>query len=427
MISLVLFGVMIILLILNVPVAIALGLASLAAILYSGDLTTGYIVQNLVTSSDSFTTMAIPFFVLAGEMMGGGGISRRLMDSARVFFGRFTGGLAIVTVVVCMFFAAISGSGPATVAAVGGMVIPSMLAAGYDKKFTLAVIAAAGSIGVIIPPSIPMVIYSVSTNQSISELFMAGFVPGILIGLTLIAYSYFYCKKRGYQGDKEPFSWKRAGKVLWDAKWALNCPVIILGGIYGGIFTPTEAAAVAAAYGFIVGVFVYKELTLKEAVKVIKSAVVTTSTIMLVIGCAAVFTKVLAVAKIPTLVANAITELNANKIVILILINVVLIFVGCFMETLCAIMILAPIFLPIVTAVGVDPIHFGIVMVVNLAIGFITPPLGINLFVASRVGGAQLSEVIKGIVPFIVVMIIDLLLITYLPAISLFLPKLFMR
>ena len=409
MISLVLFGVMIILLILNVPVAIALGLASLAAILYSGDLTTGYIVQNLVTSSDSFTTMAIPFFVLAGEMMGGGGISRRLMDSARVFFGRFTGGLAIVTVVVCMFFAAISGSGPATVAAVGGMVIPSMLAAGYDKKFTLAVIAAAGSIGVIIPPSIPMVIYSVSTNQSISELFMAGFVPGILIGLTLIAYSYFYCKKRGYQGDKEPFSWKRAGKVLWDAKWALICPVIILGGIYGGIFTPTEAAAVAAAYGFIVGVFVYKELTLKEAVKVIKSAVVTTSTIMLVIGCAAVFTK------------------NANKIVILILINVVLIFVGCFMETLCAIMILAPIFLPIVTAVGVDPIHFGIVMVVNLAIGFITPPLGINLFVASRVGGAQLSEVIKGIVPFIVVMIIDLLLITYLPAISLFLPKLFMR
>lgn len=212
MISLVLFGVMIILLILNVPVAIALGLASLAAILYSGDLTTGYIVQNLVTSSDSFTTMAIPFFVLAGEMMGGGGISRRLMDSARVFFGRFTGGLAIVTVVVCMFFAAISGSGPATVAAVGGMVIPSMLAAGYDKKFTLAVIAAAGSIGVIIPPSIPMVIYSVSTNQSISELFMAGFVPGILIGLSLIGYSYFYCKRKAIRGIKSRFHGSGPGK-----------------------------------------------------------------------------------------------------------------------------------------------------------------------------------------------------------------------
>lgn len=427
MISLVLFGSLVVLLILNVPVSISLGLASLITILVSGDLTSGYVVQNLVTSSDSFTTMSIPFFVLAGEIMGGGGISKRLMNTARAFFGRYTGGLAIVTVVVCMFFAAISGSGPATVAAVGGMVIPSMLEAGYDKKFTLAVIAAAGSIGVIIPPSIPMVIYSVSTGQSVSELFMAGFVPGILIGLTLIVYCHFYCKKHGYKGDEEPFSWKNAGKVAWDAKWALICPVIILGGIYGGIFTPTEAAAVAAAYGFIVGVFVYKEIKISDIFNVIRSGVLTTSTIMIVIGCAAVFTKVLAVEKIPTAVADLIVGLNANKIVILILINVVLLFVGCFMETLCAIMILAPIFLPIVTAVGVNPVHFGIIMVVNLAIGFITPPLGINLFVASRVGKAQLSEVIQGIIPFIVVMIVDLLLITYIPAISTFLPNLFMK
>ena len=422
MISLVLFGSLVVLLILNVPVSISLGIASLITILVSGDLTSGYIVQNLVTSADSFTTMSIPFFVLAGEIMGGGGISKRLMNTARAFFGRYTGGLAIVTVVVCMFFAAISGSGPATVAAVGGMVIPSMLEAGYDKKFTLAVIAAAGSIGVIIPPSIPMVIYSVSTGQSVSELFMAGFIPGILIGLTLI----LYCKKHGYKGDEEPFSWKNAGKVAWDAKWALICPVIILGGIYGGIFTPTEAAAVAAAYGFIIGVFVYKEIKLSDIFTVIRSGVLTTSTIMIVIGCAAVFTKVLAVEKIPTAVADLIVGLNADKIVILILINVVLLFVGCFMETLCAIMILAPIFLPIVTAVGVNPVHFGIIMVVNLAIGFITPPLGINLFVASRVGKAQLSEVIQGIVPFIVVMIVDLLLITYIPAISILLPSLFM-
>lgn len=427
MISLVLFGSLVVFLILNVPVSISLGLASLITILVSGDLTSGYVVQNLVTSSDSFTTMSIPFFVLAGEIMGGGGISKRLMNTARAFFGRYTGGLAIVTVVVCMFFAAISGSGPATVAAVGGMVIPSMLEAGYDKKFTLAVIAAAGSIGVIIPPSIPMVIYSVSTGQSVSELFMAGFVPGILIGLTLIVYCHFYCKKHGYKGDEEPFSWKNAGKVAWDAKWALICPVIILGGIYGGIFTPTEAAAVAAAYGFIVGVFVYKEIKISDIFNVIRSGVLTTSTIMIVIGCAAVFTKVLAVEKIPTAVADLIVGLNANKIVILILINVVLLFVGCFMETLCAIMILAPILLPIVTAVGVNPVHFGIIMVVNLAIGFITPPLGINLFVASRVGKAQLSEVIQGIIPFIVVMIVDLLLITYIPAISTFLPNLFMK
>ena len=271
-----------------------------------------------------------------------------------------------------------------------------------------------------------MVIYSVSTGQSVSELFMAGFIPGILIGLTLILYCHFYCKKHGYKGDEEPFSWKNAGKVAWDDKWALICPVIILGGIYGGIFTPTEAAAVAAAYGFIIGVFVYKEIKLSDIFTVIRSGVLTTSTIMIVIGCAAVFTKVLAVEKIPTAVADLIVGLNADKIVILILINVVLLFVGCFMETLCAIMILAPIFLPIVTAVGVNPVHFGIIMVVNLAIGFITPPLGINLFVASRVGKAQLSEVIQGIVPFIVVMIVDLLLITYIPAISILLPSLFM-
>lgn len=423
MISVVLFGSLIILLIFNVPVSIALGLSSLIAILYSGDLTTGYIIQNLVTSADSFTTMSIPFFVLAGEMMSGGGISKRLMGTARAFFGRFTGGLAIVTIVVCMFFAAISGSGPATVAAVGGMVIPAMLEAGYDKRFTLAVIAAAGSIGVIIPPSIPMVIYSVSTGQSVSSLFLAGFIPGILIGITLIVYAHIYCKKCGYKGDNDTKSIKECLLVVWDAKWALICPIIIL----GGIFTPTEAAAVAAAYGFIVGKFIYRELSFKDIYIVIKNSVLTTSTIMIVIGCAAVFTKVLAVARIPSQIADAIISLNANKIIILILINLVLLFVGCFMETLCAIMILAPIFLPIVVKVGVDPIHFGIIMVVNLAIGFITPPLGINLFVASRVGNAKLTEVIRGIVPFIIMMIIDLVLITYIPVISMLLPNIFFK
>lgn len=426
MISAILFISFFVFLILGVPIAICLGLASVCAILYSGTSLT-IVATNMYSGISKFLLLAIPFFVLSGNIMAKAGISKRLIKFVDTCVGHKKGGIAIVCVIVACFFGAISGSGPATVAAVGGMVIPSMLEAGYDKKFTLAVIAAAGSIGVIIPPSIPMVIYSVSTGQSVSELFMAGFVPGILIGLTLIVYCHFYCKKHGYKGDEEPFSWKNAGKVAWDAKWALICPVIILGGIYGGIFTPTEAAAVAAAYGFIVGVFVYKEIKICDIFNVIRSGVLTTSTIMIVIGCAAVFTKVLAVEKIPTAVADLIVGLNANKIVILILINVVLLFVGCFMETLCAIMILAPIFLPIVTAVGVNPVHFGIIMVVNLAIGFITPPLGINLFVASRVGKAQLSEVIQGIIPFIVVMIVDLLLITYIPAISTFLPNLFMK
>ncbi|AMJ39753.1 TRAP transporter large permease [Anaerotignum propionicum] len=422
-IALVVFGALIVSLVLTVPIGFSLGIASLSYILYTKQLTFGFITQNLVTGADSFPIMAIPFFVFAGELMGGGGISRRLLNVANVYFGRIQGGLAIVTVVVCMFFAAISGSGPATVAAVGGMVVPTMIQKGYDKKFVLALIAAAGSIGVIIPPSIPMVVYSVTTNSSVSKLFMAGFIPGIIIGIVLIGYSYYYARKMGYKGDTEPFSVKRAVKETWDAKWALLSPVIILGGIYGGIFTPTEAAAVSVIYSLVIGCLVYKEMNFKQLLNVTKNACETTATILIVIGCAAGFSKVLTLGRIPTTVATFLTSLTDSKIIILLLINVLLLIVGCFMETLCAIMILAPILFPVVTAMGVDVTHFGIIMVVNLAIGFITPPLGVNLFVASRVGETTLDNVIKGIIPFLVLMIVTLLLITYVPAISLFLPS----
>lgn len=422
-VALVIFLTLIVCLVLTVPIGFSLAIASLAYILYTKQLTFGFIAQNLVTGCDSFPTMAIPFFVFAGELMGGGGISRRLLNVANVFFGRIRGGLAIVTVVVCMFFAAISGSGPATVAAVGGMVVPTMLQKGYDKKFVLALIAAAGSIGVIIPPSIPMVIYSVTTNSSVSKLFLAGFVPGILIGLVLILYSYFYARSHGYKGDEEPFSAKRALKEVKDSIWALLSPVIILGGIYGGIFTPTEAAAVSVIYSLVIGCLVYKELNLSQLATVTKNACETTATILIVIGCAAGFSKVLTLGRVPVTVATFLTSLTDSKILILLLINVLLLIVGCFMETLCAIMILAPILFPVVTAMGVDVTHFGIIMVVNLAIGFITPPLGVNLFVASRVGETTLDTVIKGIIPFLVLMIVVLLAITYIPAISMLLPN----
>ena len=419
-IALVVFVTLIVCLVLTVPIGFSLGIASLAYILYTKQLTFGFIAQNLVTGCDSFPIMAIPFFVFAGELMGGGGISRRLLNVANVFFGRIRGGLAIVTVVVCMFFAAISGSGPATVAAVGGMVVPTMLQKGYDRKFVLALIAAAGSIGVIIPPSIPMVVYSVTTNSSVSKLFLAGFLPGLLIG-----YSYFFAVSRGYKGDDEPFSSKKALKEVKDSIWALLSPVIILGGIYGGIFTPTEAAAVSVIYSLIIGCLVYKELDLKQLMAVTRNACETTATILIVIGCAAGFSKVLTLGRIPTTVATFLTTMTDSKILILLLINVLLLIVGCFMETLCAIMILAPILFPVVTALGVDVTHFGIIMVVNLAIGFITPPLGVNLFVASRVGETTLDDVIKGIIPFLAVMIIVLLVITYIPAISMLLPNIF--
>ena len=423
-IAAVVFIALIVSLVLTVPIGFSLGIASLAYIFATDQLTLGFVARNMVTGTDSFPIMAIPFFVFAGELMGGGGISKRLLDVANVFFGRIRGGLAIVTVVVCMFFAAISGSGPATVAAVGGMVVPTMLEKGYDKKFVLALIAAAGSIGVIIPPSIPMVVYSVTVNSSVSALFLAGFIPGILIGLVLIVYSYVYARKAGYKGDTEPFSIGRALREVWRGKWALLSPVIILGGIYGGIFTPTEAAAVSVIYSLIIGLFVHKELNFKQMLDVTKRACETTATILVVIGCATGFSKVLTLGRIPTTVATLLTTMTDSKVLILLLINLLLLLVGCFMETVCAIMILAPILFPVVTALGVDPIHFGIIMVTNLAIGFITPPLGVNLFVASRVGETTLDVVIKGIVPFLVLMIATLMLITYVPAISMFLPNL---
>lgn len=426
MVAIVLFGTLIIALILNMPVGIAIGLSSLCAVFADGRLSSLYIVQQLVTSADSFPLMAIPLFILAGELMGAGGVSKRLLNVCNVFLGRFTGGLATVTVVLCMFFAAVSGSGPATVAAIGSMVIPTMLQKGYSKSFTLALIATAGSIGVIIPPSIPMVVYGVSTSTSISSMFMAGFLPGLMIGGSLILVSYIYCKKHGWKGDDYKYSAKEKLATIWDAKWALINPVIILGGIYAGIFTPTEAAAVAAVYAFICGVFIYKELDIKQLFGTLGNACNTTGTTMVIIGCATAFTKILTIEKIPDAITNGILNFSDNMIVILLLINLLLLVVGCFMDTTPAMMVLSPILLPIALQFGIDPIHFGLIMVVNLAIGFITPPLGINLFVAARVGSSKLETVCSGIIKFIIVMLVDLMLITFIPEISMTLPKLLM-
>ena len=426
MVAIVLFGTLIIALILNMPVGIAIGLSSLCAVFADGRLSSLYIVQQLVTSADSFPLMAIPLFILAGELMGAGGVSKRLLNVCNVFLGRFTGGLATVTVVLCMFFAAVSGSGPATVAAIGSMVIPTMLQKGYSKSFTLALIATAGSIGVIIPPSIPMVVYGVSTSTSISSMFMAGFLPGLMIGGSLILVSYIYCKKHGWKGDDYKYSAKEKLAAIWDAKWALINPVIILGGIYAGIFTPTEAAAVAAVYAFICGVFIYKELDIKQLFGTLGNACNTTGTTMVIIGCATAFTKILTIEKIPDAITNGILNFSDNMIVILLLINLLLLVVGCFMDTTPAMMVLSPILLPIALQFGIDPIHFGLIMVVNLAIGFITPPLGINLFVAARVGSSKLETVCSGIFKFIIVMLVDLMLITFIPEISMTLPKLLM-
>ena len=424
MVAIILFVLLAILLIVNVPVGIALGISTMGALIYSGTLSLASIPQALVTSCDSFPILAIPLFILSGDLMGAGGVSTRILNVCNVFFGRITGGIAIVTVLVCMFFAAVSGSGPATVAAVGTMVVPTMLKLGYDKPFVLALVATAGSIGVIIPPSIPMVIFGVSTGASVTSLFMGGFFPGLLIGVALIVYCYVHCKRRGFTGTADPFTRKAALDALWDAKWALINPVIILGGIYAGIFTPTEAAAVAAVYAFVCGAFLHRELTLAKFIKAISTSCSTTATTMVILGCATAFSKVITLEQIPTMVANGLMAISSNKIVILLLINLLLLIVGCFMDTTPAILILAPILMPVAASIGVDPIHFGLIMVANLAIGFITPPLGINLFVASRIADSPMEVILKGIMPFIAVMLTCLMMITFIPEIVMFLPNL---
>lgn len=427
MVALVLFGVFIICFVLTVPIGISLGVASISAIWYSDIINITYFAQKLTTAADSFPLMAVPFFILAGNLMGSGGVSRRLLDLATICFGRMSGGLALVTIAACMFFGAISGSAAATVAAIGTLMVPDMINKGYDKSFSSALIAASGGLGAIIPPSLSMVIYCVATEQSISELFLAGVIPGILLGLGFMVYSYFYAKKKGYSGAAHHYTLREKLDIVWEAKWAIVVPVIILGGIYGGIFTPTEAAAVAVAYGWFIGTFIYKELTFRDLPKYLLQAAVITATLLVIIGTSAGFGSILTLARIPNQIANLILSLSDNTVIILLMINALLLFVGTFMETLAAIIILAPMLLPLIHQLGIDPIHFGLIMCVNLAIGYITPPLGANLFVACGVTGTPFSKICRSVIPFTISMILTLGLLTYVPQLTMFLPKYFMR
>ncbi|MBO0588560.1 TRAP transporter large permease [Sporosarcina sp. E16_8] len=417
----ILFGSFAVLLFLSVPIGISIGLATLITIFFTGTLPVEFLAKELVTSVDSFPLMAVPFFILAGEIMGKGGISERLFNVANAIVGNKTGGFAIATIITCMFFAAISGSGPATVAAIGGIMIPAMVRNGYDIKFATAIVASAGSIGVIIPPSIPMVIYGVVGNASIGDLFIAGIVPGILVGLSMIIYAYIYSKKNGYRGMDEPTSLKKIGVAFWDAKWALLIPVIILGGIYGGFFTPTEAAVIAVVYGLFASMVLYRELSIKDLPKVMVDSALTTATVLIIVGTATAFGRFLTIEQVPTKVAQALMKVSDEPIIIIMLIMALLLVVGMFMDTLAAIIILTPILLPIAVQIGYDPIHFGILMVVNLAIGFITPPLGVNLFVASGISGLSLESLSRAVLPFIFAMLFTLMLITFIPQLSMFL------
>lgn len=414
-----LFGYFILLCAIGVPIAISLGLSTLGTIICADTLPIEYMAQISFTSIDSFPIMAVPFFIAAGVFMAVGGLSRRLLSVADEIVGGTYGGMGLTTIVTCMFFGAISGSGPATVAAIGALTIPAMVERGYDRYFAAALVAASGCVGVMIPPSNPFVVYGVSAQTSIGDLFMSGIIPGIMTGLVLMVFCWWYSRKQGWRGEEKKRNFKSFSVALWNAKWALMIPVIVLGGIYGGVMTPTEAAAIAAFYGLIVGICLYREMDLRKLIDACMESCETSSIIIVLIAMATLFGNIMTIEDVPGTVARAILGLTDNKFLILLLINILLLFVGTFMEALAAIVILVPILLPVVMGVGVSPLHFGVIMVVNLAIGFITPPVGVNLFVASGVAGARIEDITRYCLPMLALMLIVLLICTYFPSVPL--------
>ena len=413
---LVLFGTMFLLMMIGSPIAVALGVATMVTMTATTNISLTTMSTACLSGLDSFPLMAIPFFMLAGNLMKSGGISRRILDFADAVVGWVTGSVGMVTVVASMFFAALSGSSPATVTAIGGITIPEMKEEGYDPAYATAITAAAGTIGVIIPPSIPFVIYGVAAQCSISDLFLAGIIPGILIGVVLMIVNYVTAKKCGF-GHTKKFHAGHLLRTLGDSIWALLVPVIILGGIYGGIFTPTESAVAAIIYSICVGVFIYHELDLKSILEAFKETALINGQTTFLVGISMAFARFLTMSQVPGTLAKGILGIS-NPIAILLVINLFLLVVGCFIDNISSTVILTPILLPIVAGIGMSPIQFGIVMTVNLAIGFITPPYGCNLFFASAISNVSVVDIAKKILPMIGVMLIVLMALTFIPALS---------
>ncbi len=411
---------------LGIPVSFSIGLSTVAAVLAKG-MPLAFVSQMAFTGLDSYTYLAIPMFILAGYLMETGGLSKRLVNFAASLVGNIHGGLGIITVLACAFFAAISGSSPGTVAAVGAMMIPPMVEKGYDRDFSAALTASAGSLGVLIPPSIPMVLYCIAGEVSIGEMFMAGFIPGFLMTAALALTTYVISKKNGYKSDEGEFEWKKVAASFKEAIWPLLAPVIILGGIYTGVFTPTESAAIACIYGLVVGIFCYRELRLKDLKQVLISSATSSAMVMIIIACAGLFGMVMTREQIPAKVAAFMIEIAGNKYVFLLLVNILLLIVGCFLETASQVLIYTPLFLPTLKGLGVSPLHFGILLTVGTMLGMMTPPVGINLFVAQGISGAKISKMTKAILPFLFVMLFVQILFVFFPGFSTFLPGLFSK
>lgn len=419
MIILVLFATFLV----GVPIAFSLGIVSLGQVLIDG-FPPIVVIQRMFTGADSIALTAIPLFILSGALMFRGGMSKRMVDFADVLVGHLPSGLAMVSVLGCMFFAAITGSAIAATAAIGGIMIPLMTERGYDKGFSAPLVACGGSIGPIIPPSIPLLVYGVMANVSVGKLFIGGFLPGILMGVGLMIYSYFIGKKRNYIGREKKASLKEIFNAGKSALLALLMPVIIIGGIMSGVFTPTESATIAVFYALIIGMFVYKELKFKDIYPALVDSAKSTGQVLVVVAFASLFTWVITVNNIPQAVSAFLSASISNKYILLMVINVILLIAGTFIDTTSAIVIFTPLFLPLVQSFGVDLVHFGMIMAVNLTIGMCTPPLGVCLFVAGSIAKIPLKAQFKELMPMLLILIIVLLIVTYIPVITLFLPSL---
>ncbi len=411
-------------LLIGVPIAFVLGLTPMVAFLFEGEIPHMLLAQRIFTGMDNPVLMAIPFFILAGNIMSTGQMTRRLVGFCNILVGSFRGGLAYINVFISMVFAGITGAAVADTSAIGSILIPAMRKEGYDSSFSAAVTATSSTIGPIIPPSIPFIIYGVLGEVSIASLFLAGFIPGLLLGLMQMGVVAYYARKRNYPKGLR-ISFRQALKATFDAILVLMMPLIIIGGILSGIFTPTESACIAVVYALIISLLVYRDIRLRDLPKIIVNTGVTSSLVMLVIGTASIFSWLLASEELPRYVTETVISVTHNRIVILLLVNVVLLIVGTFLETTASLIILTPVLLPLMNNIGVDPLHFGVILVLNLVIGLTTPPVGVCLFIACAIGGIRLEQIVKAILPFLLASIAVLLIVTYWESLVLAIPKFF--
>ncbi len=412
-----------ILFLIGIPICFSLGLVSVFGMV-QGATPMIVVIQRLFTGADSTALIAIPLFILAGGLMVQGGISNRIVSFADALIGHFPSGLALVSILACMFFAAITGSAIAATAAIGGIMIPIMREKNYEDTFSAPLIACGGSIGPIIPPSIPLLLYGTMANVSVGKLFIGGFIPGIIMGVGLMFYSYMVGKKRRYVGREKRASREEILKTGKDALLALIMPIIIIGGILSGVFTATESGAIACAYAIIIGGFVYKELKLKNMFSLLVDCAKSTGQVLVVVACASLFTWVITVAQVPQTVSTLLSESIHSSVLLLLIINIILLIAGTFIDTTSALVIFTPLFLPLVQAMGIDLIHFGLVMAVNLTIGMCTPPLGVCLFVSGSIAKVSLKDQMRDLIPMLGVLLVVLMIITYIPQTVTFLPEL---